>query len=131
MSRTHSNAHRAEHSKPSEAAVVAKALQRAGERLGLTQAALGEVIGVSPAKVTRMFAGEATLAVHRKEGQLALLLLRIFRSLDTIVGGNPEALRSWFHAQNTHLQGVPAELVARPEGLVRVAEYLDGVRGTL
>lgn len=114
-----------------EAAVVAKALQRAADRLGLSQAALAEIIGVSPAKVTRLFAGDATLGVRRKEGQLALLLLRVFRSLDTVVGGNPEALRAWFHAENHHLQGVPAELVARPEGLARVADYLDGVRGTL
>jgi transcriptional regulator with XRE-family HTH domain len=125
------HAARDETSGQAEAAVLAKALRRAAERMGLSQAALAEVIGVSPAKVTRVFAGEATLTPHRKEGQLALLLLRIFRSLDTVVGGNPEALRAWFHAQNHHLQGVPAELVARPEGLARVADYLDGVRGTL
>jgi transcriptional regulator with XRE-family HTH domain len=115
----------------SESAVVAKALRRASEALGLSQVALADVIGVSPAKVSRVFAGEAALAVERKEGQLALLLLRIFRSLDTIVGGDGEALRGWFRAQNTHVQGVPAERVARPEGLARVAEYLDGVPGTL
>lgn len=112
-------------------AVVAKALRRAVERLGLTQADLAAVIGLSPSTVTRIFDGSAALAVDRKEGQLALLLLRVFRSLDSAVGGDERAVRAWFGGENRHLSGVPAELVKTPQGLVHVADYLDAVRGTL
>lgn len=104
---------------------------RAGERLGLKQAQLARIIGVSESTMTRIVSGRAELNVDGKDGELALLLLRVFRSLDTVVGGDPAALKAWFHAENGHLGGVPAKLVERAEGLVRVAEYLDGVRGTL
>ncbi|MGQ0505755.1 MAG: antitoxin Xre-like helix-turn-helix domain-containing protein [Myxococcaceae bacterium] len=111
--------------------VLRKALVRAAERLGLNQAQLSRVIGVSESTMARIVAGSAQLDVDRKEGELALLLLRVFRSLDTVVGEDSASLKAWFHAENVHLGGVPAKLVQRAEGLVRVAEYLDGVRGTL
>jgi hypothetical protein len=111
--------------------VARKALARASVRLGLRQVRVARILGVSESTVARLFAGKAELALDRKEGELALLLLRVFRSLDTVVGGDATALRDWFNAPNDHLGGVPASLVERAEGLVRVAEYLDGVRGKL
>lgn len=114
-----------------DSAVLRKALERATPRLGLNQTRLARIIGVSDSTVTRLFNGSAELSPASKEGELALLLLRVFRSLDTVVGGDAAAVTAWFHAQNNHLGGVPAHLVERAEGLVRVAEYLDAVRGTL
>jgi hypothetical protein len=64
-----------------------------------------------------------------KEGELALLSLRLFRSLNALVGGDDAQARSWLHAENTHLNGVPAERIRRVEGLVDVIQYLDGMRG--
>jgi hypothetical protein len=114
-----------------QARVLAVALTRAATRLGVRQSSVARIIGVSEATVGRVFRGTTALSPQRKEGELALLLLRVFRSLDTVVGGDEAALRAWFHAHNTHLDAVPAEIVERVEGLVRVAEYLDAVRGTL
>lgn len=112
-------------------AVDVKALRAASRRMNLSQASVGAIIGVSGSKVTRLFNGQARLAVAGKEGQLALLLLRVFRSLDTLVGGDEKAVRAWLHAKNVHLNGVPAQLVETPQGLVNVADYLDAMRGTL
>ena len=116
---------------PSPASVARKALARAAPRLGLKQVQVSRILGVSESTVARLFAGTAELSLDRKEGELALLLLRIFRSLDAAVGGDAEAVRAWFHAENDHLGGVPAQLVEKAEGLVRVAGYLDAVRGKL
>lgn len=112
-------------------AVVAKALSRASKKLQISQSSVAAIIGVSPSKVTRVFKGQSELSVIGKEGQLALLFLRVFRSLDTVVGGDEQALRSWFHGKNAHLGGVPSKLVESPQGLVNVADYLDAMRGTL
>jgi hypothetical protein len=65
------------------------------------------------------------------KGEIALLFLRIFRSLDAVVGGNAEHARAWLHARNHHLGGVPAEMIASVAGIVRVADYLDAMRGKL
>jgi hypothetical protein len=66
-----------------------------------------------------------------KEGELALLFLRLFRSLDALVGGEETKARAWLHASNAHLEGVPAERIRRVEGLVDVVQYLDSMRGRL
>ena len=115
---------------PSAEAVLSKAVTRAGERMGLSRAFLARVLGVSPATVTRLHAGSYRLDPDRKEWELALLLVRLFRSLDSIVGDEAGA-RQWLASDNRALNGRPAELIASTEGLVRVVHYLDACRGRL
>ncbi|MDB4882325.1 MAG: hypothetical protein JWL95_1091 [Gemmatimonadetes bacterium] len=66
-----------------------------------------------------------------KEGELALMLLRLYRSLDALVGGDDAKARAWLHAANDHVGGVPAERIRTVEGLVDVVQYLDAMRGRL
>ncbi len=110
-------------------AVVTKAVRRVAEKLDVSQKDLARILGVSEATVSR-FASGKVVEVGRKEGELALLFVRVFRSLDALVGDEAKA-RAWFHAHNDHLGGVPAERVRTVEGLVHVAEYLDAMRGKL
>jgi uncharacterized protein (DUF2384 family) len=118
--------------KPRPEAVVAKALVRAAERLALSQADLAEVLGTSAASVSRTFGGERPVAPESAEGRHALLFLRLFRSLDTLVGGDEDKARRWLAAPNAHLGGhAPRALIVSTPGLLRVAEYLDAMRGTL
>jgi len=118
--------------KPRAEAVVAKALVRAAQRLGLSQGDLAGVLGTSAASVSRTWNGERPVAPDTAEGRHALLFLRVFRSLDTLVGGDEEKARRWLTAPNAHLAGrPPRSLLDSTAGLVRVAEYLDAMRGTL
>jgi len=100
---------------------------RVAKALDLSQRSLARILGVSEATVSR-FLTTAHLSPSRKEGELALLLVRIFRGLDALVGGDERKIRSWFHSANTHLGGIPAERVQSVEGLVDVASYLDAMR---
>lgn len=119
-----------EHSSPSqEAVVLTKAVIRAGQILGLSQRELGELLGLSPASVSRMHGGKLLLDPTSKEGELALLFLRIFRSLDALLGGARESLRAWLRTENLHLAGIPLERMKTIQGLVDVAVYLDAMRG--
>ncbi len=113
-------------------AVVAKAMVRAAQRLGLSQGELAEVLGTSAASVSRTWNGERPIAPDSAEGRHALLFLRVFRSLDALVGGDADKARRWLDARNSHLAGrAPRSLIASTAGLVRVADYLDAMRGTL
>lgn len=117
---------------PDEAAVVSKALLRASEALGLSSAELAQIIGTSESTLSRIRNGKrGPIPVDSKEGELALLFLRAFRSLDALVGGNQSHARAWLEAGNHHLGGVPLERMKKIEGLVDVAEYLDAMRGTI
>lgn len=111
-------------------AVLSKATLRAAGLLDLTDGGLGAILGVSPASVSRLRGGSRRIDPSDKEGQLALLFIRMFRSVDALLG-EPDACRKWMHAENTHLRGVPAELIQDVEGLVHVTEYLDAMRGKL
>lgn len=108
-------------------AVLSKATARAAELLHLNNANLARVIGVSEPTITRVRAGRG-IDPATKEGQLALLLVRVFRSLDPLVGGDEAKRVAWMHSHNKALQGVPAKLLENPEGLVATLAYLDGMR---
>jgi transcriptional regulator with XRE-family HTH domain len=111
--------------------VLTAAVTRAGEILGLKQADLGEVLGLSAPTVSRMARGEYLLDPARKEWQLATLFVRMFRSLDSIVGGREAPARAWLTSRNDGLDGVPAELISDVQGLVNVVQYLDAARGRI
>ena len=111
-----------------QAAVLSKAVTRAAERLGISRALLAKILGVSPATVTRLFAGNYMLDPSRKEWEFGLLFVRAFRSLDSIVGAD-ETARQWLSSENLGLNGRPIDLIGQTEGLVRVVQYLDASRG--
>lgn len=114
--------------KPDPGIVLGKAVTRAADRLGLSKALLARIIGVSPSTVTRIYDGRYLLDQDRKEWDFALLFVRVFRSLDSIVG-NEGTARKWLRSQNQALNGRPIELITNTEGLVRVVHYLDASRG--
>lgn len=113
---------------PDPRAVLTKAVARAAERLEISRALLGRILGVSPATVTRIYSGDYLLDERRKEWEFALLLVRVFRSLDSIVG-NEQTARAWLRSENQGLNGRPLDLLHQTEGLVRVVHYLDASRG--
>jgi len=111
-------------------AVLAKATTQAGKLLGLTGAALARTIGVSEPTVSRLVHGEKRLNPASKEGELALLLVRVYRSLDALVGTDDRKRLAWMHSHNKALGGQPQQLIQKAEGLVSVLNYLDGMRAT-
>jgi len=110
--------------------VLAKATWRAARNLGLSGAALARVIGLSEATVSRLGRGEWDLSASSKEGQLAALLVRLFRSLDAIVGNDPSKVTAWMSSPNRALNGIPRELIESPQGLVQTLQYVDAMRAT-
>ena len=113
---------------PQPDAVVTKAVLRAASRLGLSNRVLASVIGVSEATVSRMGSGTYHLAPDSKPFELAVLLVRLFRGVDAIVGGDAEVARRWLNNDNTALGGAPISLISSIAGLVNVVAYLDSRR---
>lgn len=111
--------------------VVSKAVSRAAGRLGLTNAALARAIGISEATASRLRGGTYALEPASKPYELALLLIRLFRSLDAVVGGDEVSLRSWMVTTNRALRGVPRDLVQTATGLVAAVDYVDAARARI
>ena len=113
---------------PAPQAVLGKALFRAAGLLDLNNAALARILGVSEASVSRLASGARSIDPKSKEGELALLLIRVYRSLDALVGTDAAQRKAWLHSHNRALNGTPADLIQSAAGLVAVVGYLDAMR---
>ena len=112
-------------------AIVTKATLRAASQLGLTNKLLATVIGVSEATVSRMRSGEYKLQRRQKSFELAVLFVRLYRSLDAIVGADDTVAGSWLRNCNTVLGAQPIALIQTVPGLMHVMQYLDARRAVV
>jgi hypothetical protein len=107
----------------SDAQLVAEACGRAAQILGLSREELSAVVGKHRTSIDR-----SGLDPNTKEGELALLLLRVYRSLHALCGGDQALMRHWIDQPNRQLgEQPPRLLLVRIEGLNRVANYLDAL----
>ena len=110
--------------KTEAASLLGRSAYAAGEYLGLSRAEVGEVIGRTRSSIDRNGIDPVS-----KAGQLALILVRIYRSLYALMGGDKENMQHFMCTPNHGTGGVPAEQLHEVEGLVRVCNYLDAIRG--
>lgn len=114
--------------RPEAGQVLTRAAIRAADQLGLTGKVLAAVIGVSEATVSRMRRGEVGLEPGSKPFELGVLFVRLFRSLDAIVGGDGKVAASWLVNPNSALDARPVEKLQTVSGLIDVIAYLDARR---
>ncbi len=110
------------------ATVVSKAVVRAGAALGLSNAGLAKVLGLSPASASRLRDGSFILPLDSKPYEFALLLIRLFRGLDAMTGGEEQASQSWMRTPNRALNCAPIDRITSVTGLVETVAYVDSAR---
>lgn len=112
--------------------VLTKAVVNTANYLDLPKGKLAHILGVSSATVTRLYVNSYQLSPDKKEWDFAVLLVRLFRSLDSIVGGTADDAKKWLASENKAFAGKkPVELIESTEGLVRVVNYLDACRAVV
>ncbi|MFN3658633.1 MAG: antitoxin Xre/MbcA/ParS toxin-binding domain-containing protein [Pseudolabrys sp.] len=114
-----------------EAAALTKATVRAAQQLGLTNRVLATIVGLSEPTISRMTKNEFALRPGDKAFELSILFVRLFRSLDAIVGGDMQVARAWLDNPNTALRDAPINLIRTVNGLVNVVQYLDTRRARI
>jgi transcriptional regulator with XRE-family HTH domain len=110
--------------------VLTKAVVRAADRLGLSQKALAQVLGLSESVISRMRNGSYVLE-RGKAFELAVLFVRLYRSLDAIVSGDEKSAREWMRHRNLALGARPLDLIQKVHGLIDVIQYLDARRAVV
>jgi hypothetical protein len=116
---------------PDVGSVLTKAVVKAADKLNVRAGALAAILGVSEATVSRMKRGDYRLDGGTKAFELGVLFVRLFRSLDAIVGGDEAAARAWLTNPNLALGGVPIEQIRTVAGLIDVIAYLDARRAPI
>ncbi|NMG31170.1 antitoxin Xre/MbcA/ParS toxin-binding domain-containing protein [Aromatoleum evansii] len=111
------------------AQVLGQAVSEAARRLHIGPTDLGQIIGVSQPTASRLLKGEYGLRTSTKEWELSAFVVRLYRSLFSLVGGDDNLARGWLHAPNRAFPGQrPIDLIKRVDGLIHVCEYLDAYR---
>ncbi len=114
-----------------EEVVLTKAICNLSKFYSLTGKDLSKIIGISESGASRIVQGTKLISPHTKEGELALLLLRIYRSLNAMVGNNHEKAKLWLNSDNKYFRSKPIEEIQTIPGLIAVLNYLDAMRGKL
>jgi hypothetical protein len=117
--------HRPEPIAISEAQVVTRATVIAAERLQLSTGTLAGALGVSEAAVLQMARLDHVLQKGSEPFERAVLLLRLFRSLTALAGGDEAVPRSWLLSKNTAIGAIPAQKILSRAGLNEVVAYLE------
>ncbi|MBY0545538.1 MAG: XRE family transcriptional regulator [Gammaproteobacteria bacterium] len=108
--------------------VLTKALLRLAKAYGLSQKELAQILGESESSMSRLYAGQRQIDPASKVGELTVLLIRLYRSLNALIGDEVKA-PLWLRANNHYFGEPPIEHIKHVEGLVQVVRYLDAMRG--
>ena len=115
-------------SHPDESRVLTEAVGRVAGLWKLTNDQLGGILGLSPATASRLRSGGFALDPFSKSFELGQYLVRLFRSLDAMMGSDDTASVAWLKTPNLDLGGRPIELIRSIRGLGEVANYVDDFR---
>lgn len=108
--------------------VLNKALAKLMDHWDLKGIELAEIVGVDGSVISRL--DQTTVfSPEKKQGQLALLLIRVFRSLGAFLGDRMDLQKKWLHSNNKVFNQTPLQAMKTPQGLAQVAMYLDAMRG--
>ncbi len=113
---------------PMREVVLANAVVHACAQLGLKQAEVARAIGMHRTAFSRL-KSKPFLDPQSKEGQLALIIIRIARALFALTGGDEAWIKRFMRSQNKMTGGVPAQQIASIEGLMSVLRFVDAIRG--
>ena len=108
--------------------VLTLAVTRIAELWNLSNGKLAAILGLSPATVSRLRHGQTRLDPATKSFEAGQFLLRLFRSLDALLGSDDKAARRWLEADNLDLGGKPIALVDTMRGLIELCDYVDFYR---
>jgi hypothetical protein len=112
-------------------AILWQAIVNIAAAYELSRKELEEILGLSPATLSRLYQKDGSIDPSSKKGELAILLVRLYRSLSANVGGEDSAAKAWLASYNHYFNKCPREHIRSIMGLAEVVSYLDAMRGKL
>ncbi|MFK8020188.1 MAG: antitoxin Xre/MbcA/ParS toxin-binding domain-containing protein [Pseudomonadales bacterium] len=109
--------------------VLAKALYRAQVAMGVENQQMADILGVNRTTLARVYQTE-NIDPEQNAGRLAAIVLRVYRSVHTLMGGDTKNIQHWLNTPNhAFADQIPLQVMKSVDGLVSVAQYCDAMRG--
>lgn len=99
--------------------ILADAARAAGTALGLDTHELARALQVGDPAAAGCLDPESAPAMRARD------VIRVYLSLQALVGDNPPVIRHWMRGYNRGTRGVPAEQIQSAEGLAAILGYLS------
>ncbi|WP_157098818.1 antitoxin Xre-like helix-turn-helix domain-containing protein [Novosphingobium rosa] len=110
------------------ATALSGAIVRIAEFWALSNTKLGAILGLSAPTISRLKRGTSELDPASKSFEAGQFLLRLFRSLDALLGSDDAAARRWLDTVNLDMAAKPIDKLDTMRGLIEVCDYVDFYR---
>ena len=111
--------------------ILTRAVFKAAEILKIKLADLSQILALKNAVLTDMKRGDDALRPKSDEFERAVLFVRLFSSLDTMVGGDEKTANDWLRHHNYYFDDMPINKIQNKAGLLDVIAYLDASRAPI
>ena len=110
----------------STATVLAEAILKTADLLGLSQTQLAAVMGLDLASMNQI-EFSAVLEPTSAHSEAGLLLIRLYQSLSALTGGDSEWIDYFMNAFNTATDGIPIQQIQTRAGLEKVLTVVEAL----
>ncbi|QTD65691.1 MULTISPECIES: antitoxin Xre-like helix-turn-helix domain-containing protein [Acinetobacter] len=104
--------------------ILAKAFFKASEQLNLSQTQLAMILGISELEIHKL-RSEGQLDPFSQQGERALLIIRLFKALYNLSGGDQETIQLFLSSRNQVTGGIPLEQIETMNGLVACLQFVE------
>lgn len=108
--------------------ILTQAVLNAAKYLGLNDRQLSSALEISTDELCDFRLGSNQLVENTKSFIRAVYLIRVYRSIFAIMGGDELVMHQWMKSPDTALDAIPIEIISTWEGLESVINYLDARR---
>ena len=105
--------------------VLTYAVVNVADRLGLNDIQLAKILFAKEDFVTSIKNEKSVLKFGSVPYVQATLLVRIYKSLDAMTGGNQKIGQQWMKSQNSAFGDSPISHILKRQGINDVVKYLD------
>ena len=106
--------------------VLAKAFFNVTEQLNFTQTQIATILGISESAISQLKIA-CKIDTTSQQGEIALSIIRLFKLLDSLSGGDLDWIRHFLNSKNQVTGGVPIKQIETACGLVSIFQFIEAI----
>lgn len=107
--------------------ILAKAFFKASEQLNLSQTQLAMILGISEPEIHKL-RSKGQIDPFSQQGERALLIIRLFKALYNLSGGDQKKIQLFLNTRNRVTGGIPLKQIETTHGLVACLQFVEPIQ---